>query len=146
MELGIKALSGYAVLPTRGTADSAGIDLYAAIQDTLTIAPHETKMIPTGLTMEIPDGYFGAIYPRSGLSTKRGLRLANCVAVIDSDYRGEVMVTFKNRNKDNSLRPFNVGERIAQIIFKKYEEVEFIESNELSETERGIGGFGSTGK
>ena len=96
MELGIKALSGYAVLPTRGTTDSAGMDLCAAIQDTLTIAPHETKIIPTGLAMEIPDGYFGAIYPRSGLSTKRGLRLANCVAVIDSDYRGEVGVPLHN--------------------------------------------------
>lgn len=145
MELGIKALSGYAVLPTRGTADSAGMDLYAAIQDTLTITPHETKMIPTGLAMEIPDGYFGAIYPRSGLSTKRGLRLANCVAVIDSDYRGEVGVPL--HNDSNDYQDIYPRDRIAQLVIQPYLNVvpTYVASFDKENTERGTGGFGHTG-
>ena len=143
MELGIKALNDYAVLPTRGTADSAGMDLYATIQNTVTIAPHETKMIPTGLAMEIPNGCFGAIYPRSGLSTKRGLRLANCVAVID--YRGEVGIPL--HNDSNEYQDIYPKDRIAQLVIQPYLNVipTFVTSFDKEDTERGTGGFGHTG-
>ena len=108
------------------------------------IAPHSTVKIHTGLAMEIPEGYFGAIMPRSGLATKEGLRLANCIGVIDSDYRGEIIVAI--HNDTNDVKFIKHGDRIAQLSLIKHEEIEFVEVDSLSETERGSGGFGSTGK
>ena len=143
MQVKIKKLSPDAVIPTHGTPSSAGFDLTAISCNY--DAEHGYYCYGTGLAMEIPDGYYGAIVPRSSIRKTEAI-MQNTPGTIDSDYPGEVMVTFKNRDKDNSLKPFKVGERVAQIIFKKYEEVEFIESNELSETERGTGGHGSTGR
>lgn len=142
MEVKIKKLSPNAVIPTHGKAGDAGYDLTAISCDFN--AEHGYYCYGTGLAMEIPEGYYGAIVPRSSIRKTEAI-MQNTPGTIDSGYRGEVMVTFKNRDKDGSLRPFKIGERVAQIIIKKYEEVEFIESDELSETERGTGGHGSTG-
>lgn len=138
----IKKLNFEAVIPTRGTTASAGYDLYST--DESEIWPGETKLIGTGIAMAIPDGYFGAIYPRSGISVKQGLRLANCVAVIDSDYRGELKIPLYNDS--NNIQTIVPGDRIAQIIIQPYLQFEWEEVNELSKTNRGTGGFGSTGK
>lgn len=132
-----------AILPTKATEGSAGFDLYADISEPVVVRPHETVMLSTGIALEIPEGYFGAIYPRSGISTKRGLRLANCVGVIDSDYRGAVGVPIHNdTNESKYVQPY---ERVAQIVFQKCEPIEIYEAEELSDTDRGVGGFGSTG-
>lgn len=139
-----KKLTDTATVPTRGSVEAAGYDLYADGNDIVVVEPHETRMIGTGIAMEIPEGYFGAIYPRSGIATGRGLRLANCVGVIDSDYRGEIGIPI--HNDTNEKEPVYSGERIAQIIIQKYEPVVFEEVKELSDTERGEGGFGSTGE
>ncbi len=142
MKIKIKLLDSKATFPTKGTEDSAGYDLYTTSRAMLW--PSDTKMLKTGIAMEIPKGYFGAIYPRSGLSTKQGVRLANCVAVIDSDYRGEICVPLHN---DSTVkREIKEGERVAQIVIQKYEDVGFEQVEELSDTERGSGGFGSTGE
>ena len=144
MKINIKKLTETAILPERGSAYAAGYDLIADIQENVEIKPHETKLIGTGLAMEIPEGYFGGIFARSGLSSKEGLRPANCVGVVDADYRGEVKVVLFNHSKQpQTLEP---NERVAQLIITPvltpaYEEVE-----ELSDTSRGVGGFGSTGK
>lgn len=130
------------VIPTRGTPSSAGYDLHAT--EYCDIAPGETKLIGTGIAMAIPDGYFGAIYPRSGISVKQGLRLANCVAVIDSDYRGELKIPLYNDS--NNIQTIVPGDRIAQIIIQPYLQFEWEEVNELSKTNRDTGGFGSTGR
>jgi dUTP pyrophosphatase len=126
---------------TRGSNEAAGYDLYATV--TANIPPHHTVLIGTGLAMEIPKGYFGGIFARSGLATKQGIRPANCVGVIDSDYRGEVKVALHN-DTDTGV-DINMGDRIAQLVVIPYQEVdlEFVDS--LDDTERGTGGFGSTG-
>ncbi|MBQ8472614.1 MAG: dUTP diphosphatase [Bacilli bacterium] len=140
--LQIKKLDEKAKVPTYGTEYSAGADLYALLDSSLEIKPGETKMISTGLAMAIPTGYVGLIYARSSLGTKKGLAPANKVGVIDSDYRGEVKVCLYNHSeKTQTIEPF---ERIAQIVFTPYLQVDFNEVNELDETIRGEGGFGST--
>ena len=140
----VKKLSPNAILPTYGSAGAAAADLYACLEAPVTIAPGETVFIPTGLSVEIPAGCAGLIYARSGMATKRGLAPANKVGVIDSDYRGEIKVVLLNHSStEQTVAP---GERIAQMIITPvltpaYEEVE-----ELTDTDRGSGGFGSTGK
>ena len=132
------------MLPTRGSASAAGYDLHADIAKKTEIAPGETKMIPTGLAMEIPEGYFGAVFARSGLAMKEGLRPGNCVGVVDSDYRGEFFIGLHNDSQ--MTRVIEPGERIAQLVIMPYLAVEFSEVEELTDTARGEGGFGSTGK
>ncbi len=144
MNIKVKCLTGTAVLPQRGSASAAGYDLYADLASPVEIAPGETKMIGTGLSMEIPDGYFAAIFARSGLAMKEGLRPANCVGVVDSDYRGEFKVGLHNDSSET--RTVVPGERIAQMVVMPYLQVGFEKTDDLSETERGSGGFGSTGK
>ena len=140
----IKKLRENAVIPTYGSEAAAGADLYAAIDEPVTIEAGETKLIPTGLAFEIPEGYAGFVYARSGLASKRNLAPANKVGVIDSDYRGEVMVALHNHGK----APQNVdeGERIAQMVIAPYITAKIILSDSLDDTERGEGGFGSTGR
>ena len=142
----IKKISPYAIIPTRGSDEAAGYDLYFAASPDLeiTMEPGMRDFFPTGLEMEIPKGYFGAIFARSGLAAKKGLRPANCVGVIDSDYRGEVRVVLHNDSKKTQY--IKGGERIAQLIFIKYDTVDFEDVDQLEETERGRGGFGSTGQ
>jgi len=139
--INIKRLSEDAVIPTRGSEYAAGYDLYAT--EDVTIDPGDTVKIGTGLAMEIPSGFFGAVFARSGLATKQGLRPANCVGVIDSDYRGELIVALFNDSI--MLRKIKKGDRIAQIVILPYLSYLFKEVDELSDTERGEGGFGSTG-
>lgn len=141
--INIKRLRDNAILPSRGSEHAAGWDLYAAIDQPITIAPHSTEKIGTGFAFELPSFTFGAIFPRSGLATKQGLRPANCVGVCDSDYRGEYIVAV--HNDSNHTRVVEPGERIAQLILMPYLSMQFKEVNELTETERGDGGFGSTG-
>lgn len=143
MKVNIKRLSENAKLPERGSMSAAGYDLYSA-EDKTIIFPHATTMIGTGLAAEIPEGYFGAIFARSGLASKQGLRPANCVGVVDSDYRGEIKVAL--HNDTNIKQPVQAGERIAQLVVMPYLPVEFTEVDKLSDTVRGDGGFGSTGK
>ena len=142
-EIRIKKLSEKATIPTYGSEFSAGADLYALVEGTLTIKPHETVLVHTGLSMEIPEGFGGFIFARSGLASKKGLAPANKVGVVDADYRGEIMVALHN----HSELPVEIsdGERIAQIVFLPFLSAKFIESETLSETVRGKGGFGSTG-
>ena len=139
----IKKLSEKAVIPTYGSPYSAGADLYSAM-DEITIAPGETVLVKTGLALELPIGYAGLIYARSGLASKRGLAPANKVGVVDCDYRGEVMVALHNHS--NIPQTVAAGERIAQLVIAPYIVAEFEETNELSDTVRGEGGFGSTGR
>lgn len=134
-------LNDNATVPTRGTDQSAGADLYAI--EEVTILKGETKLIHTGIAMEIPEGYGGFIFARSGLATKRGLAPANKVGVVDADYRGEIMVSLHNHS--NETQVVAKGERVAQLVFLPYAAANFIEVDKLSETERGQGGFGSTG-
>lgn len=141
-ELKIKKLDEKAIIPTYGTEYSAGADLYALLDEDLEIKPGETIMIKTGLAMAIPTGYAGLIYARSSLGSKKGLAPANKVGVIDSDYRGEIKVPLFNQSKETQIIAKN--ERIAQIIFTPYLKVNFQETNELDDTTRGTGGFGST--
>ncbi len=143
MDLNYKKLRGNAKIPTYGTEFSAGADLYACIDEDLEILPGETKFIPTGISMAIPQGYGGFIYARSGLACKRNLAPANKVGVIDSDYRGEVMVALNNFGKSTQI--ITPNERIAQIVIAPYLKVNFVEG-ELDNTVRGSGGFGHTGK
>ena len=144
MKINIKRLTETAILPERGSAYAAGYDLFADVNESVEIQPHETKMIGTGLAMEIPEGYFGGIFARSGLSSKEGLRPANCVGVVDADYRGEVKVALHNDGE--VVREIKAGQKIAQLVVVPFLGVEFDEVEELSETVRGVGGFGSTGK
>ena len=144
MDIQVKKLSENAILPTRGSEAAAGYDLYADITGAEEIAPHTTTMIPTGLSMAIPEGYFGAIFARSGLAAKENLRPANCVGVIDADYRGPIIVALHN---DGEVpRVVEAGERIAQIVIMPFLEANFTVCEELGSTERGEAGFGSTGK
>lgn len=140
----IKKLTDTAKTPTRGSEYAAGYDLYADVKEDVQIKPHETVKIGTGLAMEIPDGYFGAIFARSGLAAKEGLRPANCVGVCDSDYRGEYIVAIHNDSEET--KTVTAGERIAQLVIMPYLPVTFDEVAELTDTNRGEGGFGSTGK
>ena len=140
----IKKLNPNATIPTYGSEYAAGADLYACIEETITIAPGETVLVKTGLAMELPIGYAGLIYARSGLASKRGLAPANKVGVIDSDYRGEVMVALHNHS--NIAQSIEPNERIAQLVITPYLKGIFNETDDLSDTVRGEGGFGSTGK
>lgn len=139
----IKLISQDAVVPTYGSESAAGMDLYS--NDTYSIAPGETVLVHTGISMEIPDGYFGAIYPRSGLATKRGLRLANCVGVVDSDYRGEILVALYNDS--DSAQTVDIHDRVAQLVIQPCLRPQRLESvADLTPTARASGGFGHTGK
>lgn len=140
----IKKLNPNATIPTYGSKYAAGADLYACIEEAITIAPGETVLVKTGLAMELPIGYAGLIYARSGLASKRGLAPANKVGVIDSDYRGEVMVALHNHS--NIAQSIEPNERIAQLVITPYIKGIFSEADDLSDTVRGEGGFGSTGK
>ena len=139
-----RRVSDLARIPTRGSEKAAGYDLYAALDKPVLIEPHKTVKIDTGLQFEIPDGYFAAIYARSGIAAKEGLRPANCTGVCDSDYRGNYIVAL--HNDSDTVRTVEPGERIAQMVVLPYLSVSFEESKELSGTERGEGGFGSTGR
>lgn len=143
MKIKIKKLRESARIPTRGSAHAAGYDLYACLENDAVIPAHGTAMIGTGLSVAVPEGYFGAVFARSGLASKQGLRPANCVGVCDSDYRGEYIVALHNDSEES--RCVKDGERIAQLVVIPYLSVEFDEVDELDETERGAGGFGSTG-
>lgn len=139
----IKKLKPNAIIPTYGTEYAAGADLYACLDEAVTINPGETEFIKTGLAIEIPAGYAGLVFARSGLSCRQGLAPANKVGVIDADYRGEIMVALHNHSKE--LRTINSGDRIAQLVITPFLTANFIETNELNATVRGAGGFGSTG-
>lgn len=141
--MNIKKLNEKARIPTYGSAFAAGADLYACEAGEVTIASGETKLIHTGIAMEIPEGLVGLIYARSGLASKKGLAPANKVGVIDSDYRGEIMVALHNHGTEEQT--IADGERIAQIVFAPYYAAEFTVVEELNDTVRGEGGFGSTG-
>ena len=139
----IKLLDENAVLPTYGSVDAAGADLYANITEAETLNPGETKLIKTGVAMAIPKGLVGLVFARSGLASKRGLAPANKVGVIDADYRGEIMVALHNHS--NTPQTIEPKERIAQISFVPYVKGNFEVVDDLEETIRGAGGFGSTG-
>lgn len=141
--MNIKLLNETAKIPTRGSEYAAGYDMYACGDGDYIIEPGDTVMVSTGIAAEIPTGCFGALFARSGLATKKGLRPANCVGVIDSDYRGEIMVAMYNdSDKQRVIEP---GERIAQLVFLPYESFDINVVDELDDTQRGSGGFGSTG-
>ena len=143
MKVNIKRLNENAVIPTYGSPYAAGADLYACIDGDEVIKPGETKLIKTGIAIELPIGYVALIYARSGLASKRGLAPANKVGVVDCDYRGEIMVALHNHsNIDQAISP---RERIAQMVIAPYITAEFEEADALSDTVRGSGGFGSTG-
>ena len=139
----VKKLNERAHLPTLGSEFAAGADLYAIIDGELTIAPSETVLVHTGLSMEIPVGYAGLIYARSGLASKKGLAPANKVGVVDADYRGEIMVALHNHLA--VPQTIGDGERVAQLVIAPFLSVNYEEADELSDTVRGAGGFGSTG-
>ena len=143
MTVKIKKLNQNAKLPTYGSPYSAGADLYACIDEEITIAPNETVLVKTGLAMEISQGHVALIYARSGLASKRGLAPANKVGVVDCDYRGEIMVALHNHS--NVPQTVAKDERIAQMVITPYITAEFSEADSLSDTVRGEGGFGSTG-
>ena len=143
MKVSVKKLNEKAILPTYGSEFAAGADLYACIDGDITVEPHKTVLIPTGLAMELPVGYAGLIYARSGLATKKGLAPANKVGVVDCDYRGEVKVALLNHT--DTPQTVSAGERVAQLVITPYLAASFCETDELSDTVRGAGGFGSTG-
>ena len=142
MEVKIKKLMDDAIIPTYGSEKAAGADLYSTIN--VVIPPHESVKIGTGLAIQPPKGYFGAIFARSGLATKCGVRPSNCVGCCDEDYTGEYIVALHNDSEEHTT--IRKGDRIAQLVFLPYITANFSEVNELEETERGSGGFGSTGK
>lgn len=139
----IKKLNPAATTPTYGTEFAAGADLYACTDESITINPGETQFIHTGLAMEIPEGLVGLIYARSGMACKKGVAPANKVGVIDSDYRGEIIVALYNHSETPLV--VNNGERVAQMVYAPYYHAQFTEVNELEDSVRGEGGFGSTG-
>lgn len=140
----VKKLNENAVMPTYGSLFAAGADLYALLDSETVIEPQQTLLVHTGLSMEIPEGYAGLIYARSGLASKRGLAPANKVGVVDADYRGEIMVALHNHSaQPQTIAPF---ERIAQLVIAPFLKAEFNLVEELDTTERGEGGFGSTGR
>ena len=140
----VKKLRENAIIPTYGSPDAAGADLYACLETDVTIEPGKTVFIPTGLAMEVPKGYAGLIYARSSMGTKRGLAPANKVGVVDSDYRGEVMVALHNHGQQPQVVAH--GERIAQLLVTPVLAPAFEECDDLTDTQRGTGGFGSTGR
>jgi dUTP pyrophosphatase len=144
LEMNIKKLTSTAKTPTRGSNEAAGYDLYADTDVATTIHPHETVKISTGIAIQLPRGTFGAIFARSGLATKSGLRPSNCVGVIDSDYRGDVIVALHNDSEH--LRVVEAHERIAQLVVIPYLPLTLNEVDELEDTVRGDNGFGSSGK
>ncbi len=144
MNIQVKKLREGAVLPTRGSEKAAGYDLYACLDQPVVIYPNTNVKIGTGLAIAVPEGYFGAVFARSGLAAKQSLRPANCVGVCDADYRGEYMVAL--HNDGNEPRTVNPGDRIAQLVVMPFLPVEFNEVDQLDETARGAGGFGSTGQ
>lgn len=139
-----KKLSENAITPTRGSNKAAGYDLYACLDEAVLIKPHETVKVGVGIAIELPENTFGGIFARSGISTKEGLRPANCVGVVDGDYRGEVTVAIHNDSEET--RVVTNGEKIAQLVILPYVVVDLEEVDELSSTERGSNGFNSTGK
>lgn len=140
----VKKLHPNAQLPTYGSAFAAGADLYACLEEPVTIQPGEVFWVPTGIALEVPVGCAGLVYARSSLGAKRGLAPANKVGVVDSDYRGEVRVVLLNHSKQpQTIQP---GERVAQFVITPVLTPSYVEAEELAETDRGIGGFGSTGK
>ena len=143
MKIKVKKLNDRAVLPVYGSQYAAGADLYACTCEELTRSPHATVMVPTGIALELPVGYAGFVYARSGLASKRNLAPANKVGVIDCDYRGEVMVALHNHGE--TAQTVAAGERVAQLVIAPYITAAFEEAEELSSTVRGEGGFGSTG-
>ena len=143
-KLRVKKLDERAIIPTYGSANAAGADLYAVLDENVTLLPGETKLIKTGLAYEIPEGYVGLLFARSGLSTKQGLAPATKVSVIDSDYRGELMVPLHNHSQVE--RTIASGDRIAQMVFTPYIMADFEVVDQLEDSVRGEGGFGSTGK
>lgn len=143
MKIKVKRLTKTAALPEKGSKFSAGFDLSADINEPILIRPHEMVKIPTGLSFEVPEGYFGGIYARSGLATKQGLRPANATGICDSDYRGEYIVALFNDSDESRI--VSPGQRIAQLIFQPYLMCDLEDADDLTETERGSGGFGSTG-
>jgi len=144
IDIKIKKLRENAHIPTYGTEFSAAADLYALLDEDVVLNPNETKLIPLGFALAIPEGFGGFVYARSGLSIKQGLAPANKVGVIDSDYRGEVMVALMNHSQEP--KTVKNGDRIAQMVFAPYYKAEFKETEELEDSVRGTGGFGSTGK
>ena len=139
----IKLLTDTATMPTRGSEKAAGWDLYADFADEIYLPPNDVRMIGTGVAVEIPEGYFGALFARSGIASKRGLRPANCVGVIDSDYRGEIKVAIINDS--TYVQKIEPQERIAQLVILPYKSVELEQVDELDKTERGEGEFGNNG-
>ena len=143
LKVPLKKLRENARTPTRGSSAAAGYDLYACLAEPVVIAPHTTERIGTGITAALPDGYFAACFARSGLASRQGLRPANCVGVVDSDYRGEYIVALYNDSQEP--RTVHDGDRIAQLVVMPYLQLDFEQVDSLPETERGDGGFGSTG-
>lgn len=144
MEVKVKKLHPNAQLPVYGSVEAAGADLHACLDAPVTIAPGETAWIPTGIALEVPKGCAGLVYARSSMGVKRGLAPANKVGVIDSDYRGEIRVVLLNHGKETqTVEP---GERVAQFIITPVLTPAYVETEELTDTDRGVGGFGSTGK
>ena len=141
--IAVKKLNEKAILPTYGSDFSAGADLYAVTDEPIEFLPNQTKLVGTGLAMEIPEGYAGLIYARSGLASKRGLAPANKVGVVDADYRGEIMVALHNHS--DKIQTIEPKERIAQLVVTPFLKAEFFETETLTDTTRGAGGFGSTG-
>ncbi len=142
--IAVKKLRPGARLPVYGSAQAAGADLFACLEAPVTVAPGETAWIPTGLAMELPAGYVGLVYARSGLATKQGLAPANKVGVVDADYRGELLVALYNHGP--APRTVEDGDRVAQLVVTPYLTGRFYEAEDLSPTQRGAGGFGSTGR
>ena len=143
VKVNVKKLNERAVVPSYASVNAAGADLYACLDGEISIKPHTTVVIPTGIAIELPEGYAGLIYARSGLATKKGLAPANKVGVVDCDYRGEVKVALHNHSEEEQT--VSTGERIAQLVITPYLTARFVECETLSETVRGEGGFGSTG-
>ncbi len=137
-------LNEKAIVPTYGSASAAGADLYACADDDIVLAPGETVLVHTGIALQIPEGLVGLIFARSGIAAKRGLAPANKVGVIDSDYRGEIMVPLHNHSDKTQV--ISPGERIAQLMLTPYVTADFVEAETLDDTDRGTGGFGSTGR
>lgn len=142
-KVAVKLLKKGAKIPTYGSSWAGGADLYACLEESVTLAPGETRLIPIGIAMEIPAGYVGLVFARSGLATKRDLAPANKVGVIDADYRGEIFVPLHNHGQKEQT--VEHGERIAQMIITPFLTADFFTADTLSETPRGEGGFGSTG-
>ncbi|MCQ3035569.1 MAG: dUTP diphosphatase [Bacilli bacterium] len=143
MKVRIKKLNENATIPTYGSTFAAGCDLYACLEEPMVIAPHSTVKVPTGIAMELPENMVGLVYARSGLATKRHLAPANKVGVIDADYRGEIIVALHNHSDE--AQTIDAKERVAQLVIAPYYQADFEEVDDLSSTDRGAGGFGSTG-